>query len=164
MASETTGAKDQPYFSSTGAPQIDVDPGLVSDYAALVGNHKQGTNAERVALSGKKLWVGLGFYETDTDTNWRYKAAGWVRLPVISWGVASATTDANGFITVTHGMPVTPTMVVPGIADDTPAIGNLLKVNYRNITATTFQLRFYRSDTNASFNTNPVKASWVAIG
>lgn len=79
MASELTGAKNQPYFLATGAPAIDVDPGLVSDYAAKVGNHKVGLATDRAALTGKDVWDGLSFTETDTGKTYQYLASwsGW---------------------------------------------------------------------------------------
>lgn len=78
MASELSGTKNQPYFLASGAPAIDVDPGLVADYAAEVGNRKVGTNTERLALTGKDLWDGLEFYETDTNDQYVYEDGSWV--------------------------------------------------------------------------------------
>lgn len=87
MASELTGDKDQPYFRDVGVPAIDVDPGIVANYAALVGNHKEGTSAERLALAGKTRWEGLLFTETDTGLIWSYLptvAGGWTCVSGIS--------------------------------------------------------------------------------
>lgn len=87
MASELKGTKNQPYFSAAGAPAIDVDPGIVADYAAYVGNHKEGTSAERGALAGADLWDGLLFTETDTGLIWSYlltSQGGWFCVSGIS--------------------------------------------------------------------------------
>jgi len=78
MASESTGVKDQPYFAASGAPQIDVDPGIVADYAALVGNRKVGTTTERNALSDKALWEGLAFRDITLGLEYVRRSGAWV--------------------------------------------------------------------------------------
>lgn len=80
MASESSGPKDQPYFSSSGAPAIDVDPGLVADYAALVGNRKVLTTAQRLALTGKAVWDGLEVWDTDLKSLFVRDTGAWVLL------------------------------------------------------------------------------------
>ena len=76
MASESTGAKGQPYFAASGAPQIDVDPGIVADYAALVGNRKIGTTAQRLALTGVEVWPDLHFGDTTNGNEYRRTSTG----------------------------------------------------------------------------------------
>lgn len=85
----------------------------------------------------------------------------WV-LPVAG-GTATMTGDSVGRVIVTHGMGTTPLAVSVTIADDTPAIGNLLKANVDLLTSTTFRVRFYRGDDNSNFASNSVKFSWVAV-
>ena len=73
-----TGAKDQPRFSETGAPEIGTDNTIVSDFAALVGNRKVGTLADMNALSGKQRWEGLAFQTTDgTKGEYVYQGGAW---------------------------------------------------------------------------------------
>ena len=52
MARNSSGSKNQPHYSSSGAPDDAADLTEVADYAAAVGNRKAGTNADRLALSG----------------------------------------------------------------------------------------------------------------
>lgn len=75
----TTGPHDEPRFDPNGAPEDWVDLAAVADYAFLLGNTKIGTRANRLTLSGKKLWEGLWYAETDGDFNvFRYLSGGWV--------------------------------------------------------------------------------------
>lgn len=78
MTAETLGTKGQPHFSSAGAPQIDVDPSLVADYAALVGNHIVGTAAQRnagvVPGTSTPVWVGLTWEDTTDGLTYKCTA------------------------------------------------------------------------------------------
>jgi len=80
MASESTGNRDQPYFASNGAPAIDVDPGIVSDFAAEVGTRRTGTKAEREALSGKKIFEGLAFGDTSLKAEFKVIDGSWKQV------------------------------------------------------------------------------------
>lgn len=73
-----TGPKNEPRFSDTGAPDIGVDPTLVAAYAALVGNRKVNTAAARAAATGKEVWEGLQWFETDTGSQYAYRSGSWV--------------------------------------------------------------------------------------
>ena len=74
----TTGPHDEPRFDPNGAPEDWVDLAAVADYASLVGNTKIGTRANRLTLTGKKVWEGLWYGETDGDFNvFRYLSGGW---------------------------------------------------------------------------------------
>ena len=112
MASESTGVKDQPYFASNGAPEIDVDPGIVADYAALTGNRKVGSRAERLLLTGKKVWGGLSFYETDFFMEWVIPEQGgdWILSAPEPW----RTPTLSGGITVTPGRLAPKYRKIPG--------------------------------------------------
>jgi hypothetical protein len=75
-----TGPKNEPRFSESGAPEIGTDDTIVAAYAAKVGNKKGGTDAERLALTGKDLWEGLHFQVSDgTKPLWLYTSGAWVR-------------------------------------------------------------------------------------
>lgn len=76
VADAPAGAKGQPQFLDAGAPDIAVDPNLVADYAALVGNRKVGTTAQQDALAGDLVWEGLLFGNTTDGTERRFTAAG----------------------------------------------------------------------------------------
>lgn len=78
MASESTGDKGQPYFASSGAPAIDVDPGLIADYAAKVGNRRAGATAERNAATGKDVWDQLHWGDTTDGLEYVRFGSSWV--------------------------------------------------------------------------------------
>lgn len=70
------GPKGYPKFDPNGAPEDWVDLGAVGAYAALVGNRRVGTAAERSLLSASttaadQAWLGLEFHETDTGLTYR---------------------------------------------------------------------------------------------
>ncbi|WP_353809167.1 hypothetical protein [Agromyces sp. SYSU T00194] len=53
-------------------PTTKADKNKLRDMIAERGNRREGTNAERDALSGNDLYDGLEFYETDTEETWLY--------------------------------------------------------------------------------------------
>lgn len=77
MARDTSGAKNQPQYSPNGAPSDAADLSEVANYAALVGNTKTMTEAERVNLSGADLWDGLEVRTTDTLLRWMRAGGQW---------------------------------------------------------------------------------------
>lgn len=86
MANQGFGAKGAPRFSPSAAPSTAADYELVADYAALVGNRKVGTRAQRLALVAtatveNQLWNGLEFEQLDgTDRGlWKYLNNEWIR-------------------------------------------------------------------------------------
>ena len=99
MARDTSGDKNEPQYDPNGIPADAADLTEVAAYAALVGNSKVLTNAERVALAGKDRWVGMTVYCPDTDVLWRYKAAGW---SIMQSGWAAWTPTVTG-LTVGNG-------------------------------------------------------------
>jgi len=77
MARDSSGSKNEPQYDPNGIPADAADLTEVAAYAALVGNSKVLTDAQRVALAGADRWVGMTVYCTDTGVLWRYKATGW---------------------------------------------------------------------------------------
>lgn len=129
-----TGPKNEPRFSESGAPEIGTDNTIVAAYAALVGNKKGGTDADRLALTGKDLWEGLFWQNSDgTKTTWLYTAGTWVRvinplankisgsaiagITIVSSAVPAGTAPitktgfVHGFTTSTLGNGYLPTIV-----------------------------------------------------
>lgn len=100
-ADGTYGDKNQPHFLDGGAPDLATDSNLISDYAALVGNRKVGTKAQKDALSGKNVWEGLEFEETDTGILWKRKSGSWVGGTMVPTRL-DATVSTQGTITQ-HG-------------------------------------------------------------
>jgi hypothetical protein len=80
MARDSSGPKNEPQYSPLGVPADAADLSEVATYAALVGNLKALTAAQRGALAGSDRWVGLLVSETDTGDLWKYTAGGWKRL------------------------------------------------------------------------------------
>ena len=78
MAQDSIGPKGQPQFSGLGAPDMAVDPGLVADYAALVGNRKVGTTAQRLALTGVEVWEELAFGDTSLGIEFTRIGGAWI--------------------------------------------------------------------------------------
>jgi len=77
MARDSSGPKGQPRYDALGVPADAADLTELGDYAALVGNRKALTSAQRQALSGSDRWVGLEVAETDTNLTYIYTAEGW---------------------------------------------------------------------------------------
>lgn len=73
-------------------------------------------------------------------------------------GVASATPDASGDITVTHGLGVTPTVV---LATSYHAAGPLV-LAVHTITSTDFKIRHRVSNTTTAY-TSATSDGWLAI-
>ncbi|WIA99753.1 hypothetical protein [Curtobacterium sp. MCBA15_012] len=84
MAQDSWGPKHQPQYSGNGVPADAADLSQIANFAALVGNRKVGTSADRAALGADEKWPGLEFYDTDTLASWLYVAdagggsAGWI--------------------------------------------------------------------------------------
>lgn len=77
MAVDFLGAKRQPQFLDTGAPDIAVDDSAVANYAAEFGNHKIGTAAERATATA---WAWPGLHWTDSDglkSTYIFDGTGW---------------------------------------------------------------------------------------
>lgn len=68
MARDTSGAKNQPQFSSGGVSSQAADLSEVANYAAYNGNRKVDTSTVRGPLAGADLWEGLQFRETDNPS------------------------------------------------------------------------------------------------
>lgn len=80
MARDSSGPKNEPQYAALGASADAADLTELGAYAALVGNRKVLTSAQRVALAGLDRWVGLEVLETDTEVRYRYTASGWKRV------------------------------------------------------------------------------------
>lgn len=100
MTADSYGPKNQPRFDATKPPDLGVDETLVSEFAALVGNRKVGTTAERnaatTASSGKEVWDGLEWEDTTLGICVVRRAGSWVPAsPVKEWVFARASSNAS---------------------------------------------------------------------
>lgn len=147
------GPKGYPKFDPLGSPELNVDDEAVGQYAALVGNRKVGTAAQRVALvsdttAANQAWVGLEFYDTDTGTTWICTSTSPITWrPTRFGGVFGGVTDTAGLITINHTLGVAPrevqaTMHFLAGADNVPLLLEPV-VWVRN--ATQVRLRFKRT-------------------
>jgi hypothetical protein len=91
MASDSKGPKNEPEFAGGGAPQDAADLTEVAKYAALLGNHREGTTAQRQNLATNERWEGLLWSDTDTGLLLFYTGTAWVTL-----GAPGATRSAKG--------------------------------------------------------------------
>lgn len=84
MAVNSYGAKGQPQFSDTGAPDTAVDPTKVGEYAGAVGNRMVGTTTQRNTLTllwagfSGGAWEGLRFYDTTLGVEYIRIGSDWV--------------------------------------------------------------------------------------
>ncbi|OJU41828.1 MAG: hypothetical protein BGN97_03765 [Microbacterium sp. 69-10] len=162
----TKDAYGKPVFDDVyGFPQDAQDN---ADFADEFANVRRGTSVERQALASGKRRDGMLFVESDTGMVYVSRAGGaWQRVagPLrFGGGRVSVATDANGIVSVTHGMGAAPSAVTAVVAMDSPVIGNVLKAEVGNITSTAFEVRIRRGDTGwAPFAGNPVVFYWTAI-
>jgi hypothetical protein len=163
VASESTGAKNQPYFSATGAPEIDVDPGVVSDYAAKVGNRRVGTTAERNAATGKDVWPGLEWYDTTEDAAYvRTSSSTWARLfrrghfPY-AMAAGAGSNPASAYTTVTF--PVGRFTVVPWVTAMSNGVQPAI-INVGSISNTSMEIAGFSGANNIAVQSNWY---WIAV-
>jgi hypothetical protein len=106
MAVDSYGARRQPQFLGSGAPDDAADLTTVAQYAADYGNYMADTSAVRQALPANMKWPGLLFFETDTGRTYLWydlgSGADWINPPM---RVAQFTTLAGG---VPDGGPYAP--------------------------------------------------------
>lgn len=101
MARNSSGPKNEPQYSATGAPSDAADLSEVATYAATVGNRKVGTTSARTALSGADVWEGLDFWDTTLNVLFRYRSGAWTQVYagtnlVIPTAVSGGTVTASG--------------------------------------------------------------------
>lgn len=75
-------------------------------------------------------------------------------------GVATVTTNASGVATVTHGLPFTPSGVVPAVVGTANAW--VVSVDNPNITATTFRV-VVRTGAGVAVASTSVTLNWIAF-
>ncbi|PCN47017.1 hypothetical protein Csp2054_14335 [Curtobacterium sp. 'Ferrero'] len=81
MARDSTGEKGQPQYAGSGVPQDAADLTEVAAYAALVGNRKVGTTADRnQALADGDVWDGLEWYDTTDGGLYLLQSGSWLPL------------------------------------------------------------------------------------
>lgn len=115
------------------------------------------SGAAIAALSGVELTAGTVVYNTTTGKLQVSTGAAFVDvLPV--GGQASGTTDANGYMNITHGMGTTPTWAVVTIESSGSPRADFAIVNGRS--STIIQIRVFRD--GAPLNAGAVNANWLA--
>ena len=75
----------------------------------------------------------------------------------VAGGVTTGTTDADGIVIVTHGLPFTPSGVVGTARSTGHSQGRI-----DNITATTFRYRAFHP-TGVVIDTQPITFQWIAF-
>lgn len=100
----TTGSNGQPLFTTSDAVRIAAYLTQISNYAALVGNRKVGTTAQRLAASetNGNAWQGLQWKDTTDGNEYeRSSSASWVLTGTDSNWQLSTITIAAGWGTRT---------------------------------------------------------------
>ena len=165
LSSESSGPKNQPYFAANGAPEIDVDPGLVADYAAKVGNRRVGTTAERNAAAGKDLWESLIWGDTSDGNEYKRTGSAWIRqsAPVaMAAGRSQIVTPAGSGSSVTVNLPAgsfsVPPIITVSMGADSEYMSNRV-LSVWSKTATSFVVGL--SNSGAADAT--VDFEWIAV-
>lgn len=84
MAVDSRGPKNEPAFDENAPINDAAEKTALGVYSALVGNHKVGPDADRLALNGSDVWDGLHYTSVDRTpvSEWRYgQAVGWKPQP-----------------------------------------------------------------------------------
>lgn len=74
----TDDSAGKPVYAATPTQTV-VDLQAAVDYAEIFAHFRVGTNSDRTGLAPGELHDGLHFYETDTDSLYRYNS-GWRRI------------------------------------------------------------------------------------
>lgn len=177
-----TGA---PQFSDNGAPDIAVDPSLVSNYAADVGNRI--VRANLAALESYPFArAGMEGYAVDTGISYVHTGTGWIisMMPLTAWtptitglavGNGSLVTEynrtgdlVNVFIEYTHGSSSSVSGQVtftPPIGFASPTIPRHFGVGLLRVQSTGVQYPFQARFTGgANFNLAIPGVSGSAVG
>ena len=102
MAVDSYGDRGQPQFSAQGGMDAGADETSLADYSSVVGTRRVGTTAQRLALSGAALFVGLLWGDTTVNEDYRYTSTGWKKVTGLTRAdEVSATTSQAGDITIT---------------------------------------------------------------
>lgn len=81
---DSSGTKNQPQYSSSGAPADAADMSEIANYAAYNGNIKIDVDSVRTGLSGADLWDGLFFFSTDLGIMWQNRTSGgWKKFDTV---------------------------------------------------------------------------------
>lgn len=158
------GSKGQPVYDNRPTTTDDLQAAV--DYAALVGTRRSGTTAQReaatVSVPNETEWF-------DSTLGWSFvkRAGAWVSQRRTVGDDTATDTTSQGFVTVTHNFGTVPdwTQITYRAHESTDVNSRLFEpVLWGFATATTFQVRFLRRDTNNWLdNAQQVRFSW-AVG
>ena len=174
-ASATKGPKGQPRFPATEPPDLGVDEEIVADYAALVGNRKSGTTAQRnLAASLGEVWPGLEWGDTTDGFDYGYTASGgWSRkiasvMPgiIVQTGHVTVTTNSNGDASIPLPKPFPSAIVSAFIQDAETNLGlGIAHTRYNHNSSSTSTVNFRIVGTSGSAVGNfTTQVSWMALG
>lgn len=120
--------------------------------------------AARGSAIGSAVSDGMVSYLKDIDSVQIYDGSGTWRTYGRSFatGSSSASTDASGLVTITHGLGVAPTAIFIQGAEG-GALPSRVTYTVSTVSSTTFIVKAYRQDTGSAFGSNPVHFYWNAI-
>jgi hypothetical protein len=117
MTASSFGPHGEPEFKDGDAPDVALNPTQVGKYAALVGNRRVGTTAQRNAaltedptLSTPGSWNGLEWWDTTLKRAFILVDGGWA-AELHRGGSFFDVVAADGTTQVSHGLGTTPTDV-----------------------------------------------------
>lgn len=124
-------------------------------------NPVQGDRVFRNDLGYEQVYYGL--YSSASNPG-GMRTAGWDRFDarMRQSGIVTAVTDSVGDLTITHGLPVTPTGV-QAINVASGARPFRLVCEFYATSATTFKVRISRADTGAAYANTETTISWAAF-
>ena len=115
MAVDSYGDRGQPQFSALGGMEAGADETTLADYSSVVGTRRVGTTAQRDALSGAKLFVGLAWGDSVTHIEYVYTSDGWAAI---------ARADSTGTVTLGAG--------ITAVSKEIVRSGNAIYLNIRD--------------------------------
>lgn len=149
--------------SSAGVVVKDIAPFTALTGGKVAFRSYQDLQAWTTAPFGQAALV----YADSTATynaDYTWNGAAWLQTQPRT-GVITATTDASGLLNGNaHGLPAAPSVIIltPYFTDDVNNKSAIAKPTVGAITATTFQVVYYRTDSSARLANTLVKFSWVA--
>lgn len=105
MARDNSGTKNEPQYTTTGAPADAADLTEIALYASTVGNRKVGPTTHatpslgRTTSTGSDVWEGLLWGDTTDGWEYRYTSGAWVQWGKAKDGVKLIRTGTAGVFT-----------------------------------------------------------------
>lgn len=176
MTASSFGPRGEPEFKDGDAPDVALNPTQAAKYAALVGNRRIGTTAQRnaaltesVSLTTPGVWEGLKWLDTNEKAEYTLldsgTGLGWRRQTMMSSGVFLGAVNSAGNTAIAHGLPGAPSVQItqmqhPSLDANSRFFETIL---WNDPTATTFRVRNIDRRDNSWAGDQQVRFSWLAV-